>query len=376
MFVRRTEILIPMNELIQKLEAAVLRRNSGLTQLLQPGLPPVQIRKELKRGGIEDLIESLMELYSWRNGTQLHGNGAIFDAAYKGGIVPPRTIPMTEPEKEFMRAIGVKRDSHPEHYHLWDLKNVVRTTEQFKKQAERCPPTCGALRGLVPFLWETGRGSAYIALEIESGVAGRVVKVETKGWEAADKFPVTEAYNSFEEFLKDAIRCNEENRPLSCLGIETKPVIKTATAVSTPDKKRHQPIPVGENTLVLRTDFTDEAAWKSLCESIQDPNDEFCPALDFVSNPAFDGLTAEQLPTLLPEDSRPSFALIVDRIALTPPNHSIQVIDLQDKPGQTFRVIPAALGDVANNLLIANMDFDEFSSAVDKNGVFRGFKQQ
>ena len=62
-----------------------------------------------------------------------------------------------------------------------------------------------------------------------------------------------------------------------------------------------------------------------------------------------------------------------DRITLAQPNYPILVVDLYDQPGQTFRVIPAEMWGVENNLSIANMDFEEFADAVDQDGIFRGF---
>ena len=60
-----------MQELVQKLEIAVLRRNPLLAKKLQPGLPVGKIKKDLKRSGIEGAIDPIVELYSWRNGTAL-----------------------------------------------------------------------------------------------------------------------------------------------------------------------------------------------------------------------------------------------------------------------------------------------------------------
>lgn len=134
-------------------------------------------------------------------------------------------------------------------------------------------------------------------------------------------------------------------------------------------------IPATENALVLRTEFSDEPAWKALCAALQDPDDDFNPSLDFISDKEYDGFTADQLPSLLPENSSLTFAFIIDRTALINPDHPILAIDLHDQPGRTFRVTPAALGEVASNLLIANMGFEEFADAVDQDGIFRGFSQ-
>jgi hypothetical protein len=363
-------VLIRVKTLIQKLEAAVLSRNPGLAQLLQPGLTTAQIQKELKRGGIEGPLETVVALYSWRNGTQLQGSGAAFNAAYKGGLVPPRIIPMTEGEKEFMRAIGVKRDSHPEHYHLMDLKTAANQAKQFNSQA--CKG--GALKGYFPFLWETGRGSAYLALDVERSGGSRVVKLETM--ETRDQHPVREAYDTFEDFLKDAIQCNENHKPLVCLGVDTKPIIHTqARPGASAAVAEQNTLPAGEHTLALRTDFSNEAAWESLRAALRDCGDEFSASLNVVSDPAYDGLTADQLPSRLSTDPALTFAFLIDGMALTHPEHPILVVDLHEKPGQAFRVVLAAIEMVEGNLSTANMGFDEFANAVDKDGILRGFQQ-
>jgi hypothetical protein len=134
-----------------------------------------------------------------------------------------------------------------------------------------------------------------------------------------------------------------------------------------------RPIPATENTLVLRTDFSDESAWQALCASIYDPEDEFSPCLDFVSDPAYNGLTAEQLPGLVSEDTPRAYAFIVDRVALASPEHPILAVDLHGQTGRTFRVASSAFADVECNLSISNMDFEEFANAVGKDGIFRGF---
>jgi hypothetical protein len=131
-------------------------------------------------------------------------------------------------------------------------------------------------------------------------------------------------------------------------------------------------IPETENSLVLRSDFSDNSAWEPICAAIQESVGEFRAYVDCLSDPEYDGLTAEQLTTLIPRGSR-LFAFIVDRVALTHPEHPILVVDLFVEPGRTFRVIPSEMWSVQNNLSICNMDFDEFAVAADKDGILRGF---
>ncbi len=134
-------------------------------------------------------------------------------------------------------------------------------------------------------------------------------------------------------------------------------------------------IPKTENSLVLRTDFSDEPAWESMCAAIRQTAGEFQAFVDFISDREYEGLTVEQLTTLVPQGSEPTFLFIVDRMALSHAEHPILVVDLYEEPGRTFRVIPSEMWGVENNLSISNMDFREFADAADPDGIFRGFPE-
>jgi hypothetical protein len=157
-------------------------------------------------------------------------------------------------------------------------------------------------------------------------------------------------------------------------------------------------IPKTEHPLVLRTDFSDNSAWESICAAIQMgefPADveclsdseydgltiehvtDLCPKFPDFGAPEYDGLTVEHVGSLL--NGYPGypgcfcFIFIVDQIALTHPDHPILVLNLQDEPGRTFRVIPSEMCSIAGNLRIGNLDFCDFADNVDKHGIFRGF---
>ena len=136
-------------------------------------------------------------------------------------------------------------------------------------------------------------------------------------------------------------------------------------------------LPAIENALLLRTDFSDDSAWASFCEAAQEPNEEgFRAYVECVSDPAYESLTIEQLVALEPrgkECGKHTFAFIADRTTFSSPERPVLVVDLYDKPGQTFRVILSELWGVENNLWIANMDYSGFADNVDPDGVFRGF---
>jgi hypothetical protein len=124
--------------------------------------------------------------------------------------------------------------------------------------------------------------------------------------------------------------------------------------------------------LVLRTDFSDDAAWESISSALQaESADGFRSIVTCVSDRQYDGLTVERLISTVLEGNH-SFVFIVDPIALTHPERPILVVDLHEEPGRTFRVIPGAMWGVENNLSLANMDFGELAASVDPDGIFRG----
>jgi hypothetical protein len=131
-------------------------------------------------------------------------------------------------------------------------------------------------------------------------------------------------------------------------------------------------LPKFDKSLLLRTDFSDDAAWTALCETVQVPSDEdFQARFNCISDPAYDDLTVDQLVALAPKGGGHNFAFIVDRITLTNPERPVLVVDLYHQPGRTFRVIPGEMWLVEINLWLANMDFHEFADNVDADGVFR-----
>jgi hypothetical protein len=133
-------------------------------------------------------------------------------------------------------------------------------------------------------------------------------------------------------------------------------------------------LPESGTSLLLRTDFSDDSAWMALCEAAQATTEEgFQARLACISDPAYDGLTVEQLVALAPQGGYHSFVFIVDRFALTHPEQPVLVVDLYDEPGRTFRVIPPEMWGVENNLSLSNMDYAEFAESADPDGVFRGF---
>lgn len=143
-------------------------------------------------------------------------------------------------------------------------------------------------------------------------------------------------------------------------------------ALSVAQPRTMKPIPETDNALVLRTEFSNERAWKDLREAILEPVAGHSAHVTFVSDPEYDGIEMEDLLHVLEGTAR-SYLFVVDEEALIDTEHPILVIDLFEEPGRTFRVVPAEMWSVENNLSTGNMDFGEFADAVDEDGVFRGF---
>ena len=135
-----------------------------------------------------------------------------------------------------------------------------------------------------------------------------------------------------------------------------------------------KPLPNTENPLVLRTDFTDQAAWEAIRVEIQKPvgSFQFRAYVEFVDDPAYQDLTKERFLQHIPKDYGHGFIVLVDQVSISHPESPLLVIDLYDEPGREFRAIPSQIQGIENNLSISNMNFYEIAELVDDDGVFRG----
>jgi hypothetical protein len=136
-------------------------------------------------------------------------------------------------------------------------------------------------------------------------------------------------------------------------------------------------IPETENPLVLRTDFSSQATWERICEIIQKPVGvfRFRANVEILNVVEYADITKDQLLELFPKDYSHSFIIVVDRTAISLPDHPLLIVDLYERSGHEFRAVPSQIQGIENNLSIANMDFEEFAESVDESGVFRGFPE-
>ncbi|WP_235010203.1 hypothetical protein [Mycobacterium sp. 3519A] len=126
-------------------------------------------------------------------------------------------------------------------------------------------------------------------------------------------------------------------------------------------------------SLLIRTDFTDDNAWRAVCKAAcaPDPEHGFRAFLTCIDDPELDGATVESLIPLVR-----NYFFVVDNHTITDPEHPILAVagDPDDDldPGTSFRVIPSAMWSPENNLSLGNMLFEDFVDAAG-DGVFRGF---
>ena len=128
-------------------------------------------------------------------------------------------------------------------------------------------------------------------------------------------------------------------------------------------------------TPLIRTDFSDEAAWKQIKKEVAATYGlGFSAHVQFVDDKQYDGFSGQELLRGIPDLADYSCVFVADATAMSAEEHHLLVLDPFNPDGQTFRVIPSEAWGVENNLAIANMDYSEFSEAADQDGVFRGFK--
>jgi len=127
--------------------------------------------------------------------------------------------------------------------------------------------------------------------------------------------------------------------------------------------------------LVIRTDFTDEDAWRLVLEELREPWGENEPEPYLVSEAAYDALPAERiLKTLLaalPERDLPGVVFIADATTMREQVHPLLAVSTEwdgesfaqdEEPFVTqFRIRPNAAIEVSCNLGLGNMDFEDFA---------------
>lgn len=142
-------------------------------------------------------------------------------------------------------------------------------------------------------------------------------------------------------------------------------------------------LPDTDETLLIRTDFSDATAWQALLQTVTTPNqDGFLANVRPVNELAYRDLTTEQILSAARELDT-DLLIVADKTSLTAPEMPLLALLLIDEKDECregearqehgrLRVVATELWSVENNLSLANMDWEDFENASD-GGVFRGF---
>jgi hypothetical protein len=172
------------SELIQRLDAAIQRRNPLLATRLRPGIPEDRIKKMLLRKGIQGFIDPIIEIYRWKNGSDLDSSVSKLEAS-------------PFPGSEFI---------------FMDLEFMLRHFQMHKTWANYQPGFKDVAGRYFPLFWN---GSvSWLAIDLKPLEAGRLVIIAKRSEEL-----VCQAYDSFQEFLQDAVSANENNVRLKALHV-------------------------------------------------------------------------------------------------------------------------------------------------------------
>lgn len=132
-------------------------------------------------------------------------------------------------------------------------------------------------------------------------------------------------------------------------------------------------LPPSESSLLVRTDFTDDAAWSALRTAVTTESDDgFLPDLEVVDDRAWDGASVEDVRDAALATGVDSVVLFVADGPALAGELPVLVVDLHEDPPPPFRCVARKLWSVENNLGLANMDWHEFVDASDEDGVYRG----
>ncbi|WP_030574292.1 DUF6924 domain-containing protein [Streptomyces aureocirculatus] len=154
-------------------------------------------------------------------------------------------------------------------------------------------------------------------------------------------------------------------------GANDQPAVATPTTVA---RTGFPHLPAVEETLLVRTDFSDAASWQAIVSFLDEASaaegpaedDTFSEAVDLIAtvvdDRAFEDLQPPQVPALVPcrISARPTMVALADAVTMSGPERLLFVVDLYDTPGQAARIRLDEAGLMAVNLELSNMDFGDF----------------
>ena len=177
--------------ILRRLEQAVVDRNPLLAERLKPGLTESGIRQALNRANVKGAVEPIMELYLWRNGTALDEKIPMEATSF----FPVDIYQFLDLETALNQLESMRQAST-------ELQGMFEGTEAHSMFSD--------LSGqLFPLFSDGATGTIAVDLTPSKGNPVLVIELESTD-------PIRQAYGSFEEFIGDAIRANQETDALRC----------------------------------------------------------------------------------------------------------------------------------------------------------------
>ncbi|MFF7649003.1 DUF6924 domain-containing protein [Streptomyces sp. NPDC007983] len=120
-------------------------------------------------------------------------------------------------------------------------------------------------------------------------------------------------------------------------------------------------LPVGEDLPVIRTDFSDDAAWEDAVARVSAEYDDWSVDVTPIDDRRYAGLTSDQVALLVPEDVHwPMFVMADVRTMASPGREMLMVATDPEALVDSARATPTAIVEIAVNLWIANMDWEDY----------------
>src|SRR5687767_9875772 len=110
-----------------------------------------------------------------------------------------------------------------------------------------------------------------------------------------------------------------------------------------------KPLPQTPNPLVLRTDFSNQAAWEAIRSAIRQPVGDFYAYVDFLEDVEYADMTKDQLMEAVSQNYAHSFIIVADRTTTSHPDYALLVVELYQGSGREFRAVPAQIQSIQNN---------------------------
>lgn len=130
-------------------------------------------------------------------------------------------------------------------------------------------------------------------------------------------------------------------------------------------------LPRVNDSLLVRTDFSDERAWTEICAESGSVHGAYVVP---VSDRAFDLAPWKEVRAAVPAgDTGAAVLFIADAETMTARGHPVLAVSLSPGDGAPFRCVTAALAAVEDNLNSASLGWADFVSQAEPDGVFRGW---